>query len=500
MPYEAPAPVGVEATPGTLAPTPPVLDFRGNPKQEEFVFCPDPWVAFAGAIRSGKTVGACARVLFHAQIYPGSRILVGRKFFTDLESTTLKELFRLVAAQNGGSYRNPGPLVVRHQAGQGQHTLWIRTKGEPSEISCRPCAEIQKQLGLEISEYLLDQAEELEEEVFNHIHSRCSYWNAERTAKFKSRYGYPPRRWGTLTANPDPGWIKSMLFEENNGWRLFETTIEDNRANLGDEYIEDLYRRMPKDWCDRFLRGDWNIRGGAVYPEFNEDVHGIRSFPIPAHWPRFLAHDWGISSRHRCVWLWGAVDEYGRLYIVDELSVTDQIVSQVAGMVRDKTRMDRYWPVESDGGILCVMDPATKQRHGVTNRTIRDEYALHGIYGRDANNDVSAGLNKVAERLHIQPNGKAGLYIFKDRCPWLMKHIKTYQWIPPNAQGIAPGKPLKKNDDEVDTLRYLVMDVLESSSAAAPKSEESRDPYGDYILKTFMQGGARGRVDGGIIF
>jgi len=428
---------------------PPVLDFRGNPMQEEFVFCTEPNVAYAGAIRSGKTVGACARVLFHAQVYPGSQILVGRKFFTDLESTTLKELFRLIAAQNGGTARQPGPAVVRFEGGSGSFTVYLRTKGEPSVIHCRPCNEIGKQLGLEISEAFLDQAEELDEEVFNHITSRLSYWNAQRIAEFRQKYGYAPRKWVTLTANPDPGWIKSLLFEEQaKKWKLFETDIEKNRANLGPGFIEELYATHPAEWCDRFLKGDWNIRGGAVYKEFDESVHAIQSFRIPDHWSRFLAHDWGISDRHRCVFLWGAVDENGRLYVTRELSVTDTMVSKVAEAVHQITMEDPAWPRESDGALLAAMDPATNQRHG-TGRTVRDEFALHRILGHNANNDVNAGINKVMERLHIDGRyRKPGMYIFKDKCPRLIRGLKIYQWIPPNSDGIAPGKPIKKDDDE----------------------------------------------------
>lgn len=466
---------------------PPVLDFRGNPLQEEFVFSTEQRVAFAGAIRSGKTVGSCARILFHAQLYPGSRILVGRKFFTDLEGTTLKELFRLISAQNGGNYRMPGPLVVRYEGGSGSHTIWLRTKGDTSEITCRPCNEIGKQLGLEISEAFLDQAEELDEEVFQHIMSRMSWWNRERTAAFVARYGYQPKSWVTLTANPDPGWIKQLLFEDGvKEWKVFETDIEHNRANLGEGYIEDLYRRMPADWCDRFLRGSWDIRGGAVYKEFNEQIHCIKPFRVPAHWPRFLAHDWGISDRHKCVFLWGAVDESGRLYIVDELSISGKQVSQVAEIVHAKTREDQSWPLEPDGGILCVMDPATNQRHG-TGRTVLAEFGIHKIYGRNANNDVAAGINKVAERIHVDGKfRKPGMFIVKEKCPQLVRGLKLYQWIPPNAAGIAPGRPIKKDDDECDTLRYLVMDALEATSGGAPPPTDNKDPYGDFIMKTFM--------------
>ena len=57
----------------------PVLSFTHNKAQEKFVSSPDRRVAYAGAIRSGKTVGACARMLFLGELFPGSRFLIGRK-------------------------------------------------------------------------------------------------------------------------------------------------------------------------------------------------------------------------------------------------------------------------------------------------------------------------------------------------------------------------------------------------------------------------------------
>lgn len=476
----------------------PVLKFENNRVQEEFVFWPGRRVAYAGAIRSGKTVGACARKLFFCQLMPGSHFLIGRKDFNDLYNTTLKEMFRLISASNGGDWRTPGPLVVKYD---GQfHDLYLRTKGEPSVLHFRHLKEISKQLGVETSGYFIDQLEEVDEEVFSHIHSRMTWWNVERREKFKAQYGFYPQSFETLALNPDPGWTKGLMFdqddrdsvyyrEEQDRFKLFEADVEQNRKNLPPGWIEEQMRTHPKSWVDRFLRGSWDIRGGAVYEDFNEAVHGIEAFKIPGHWPRFISLDWGYN--HYCAVHWGAVDENGTLFIYDEYYDRGKLVSQVAATIHEKTKKHSAAPWADDsGGLLLWMDPATNQHHGVVERTVMGEFREHKIYGMKANNDVNAGINKVAERLKFdstcQPAITPKMFIFRKNCPNLIREFKLYVWQPPNAQGISSGRPVKKDDDACDSARYLVMAVLENTSQGAPPRNKNDDPYGDYILKHFM--------------
>jgi phage terminase large subunit len=458
-----------------------IISFKNNPLQGEFVFNPYRKSAYVGAIRAGKTVALVARVLWLCDKMPGSRFLVGRKRFTDLYNTTLKELFRIVAERNGGSYENPGPYVKKWD---GQfHDLYLQSG---SVIHCRHVDNIQNVLGVEISGYALDQAEEIDEEVFYHIDSRLSYWNEGRREAFKEKHGFYPKNFAMLLANPDPGWIKGLLIDsEKHDWKVYETDIEHNRANLGPDYIESLYRTHPKDWCDRFLKGSWDIRGGQVYKEFNEEIHAVDPCEIPAHWPRFLAIDWGIT--HRAVCLWGAVDEAGAVWIYKELSVTEHLVSQFAAKIFEMSAGDAVPRDETDKGILVWIDPATNQHHGVVDRTVKEEFALNKIYGTNANNSVDAGINKVAERLHVNPvTGKPLLYIFRT-CKWLIRSMKLYTWQPVNLQGVSSGKPIKKDDDEADCLRYLLMAVQEMTSDKAPPKKAQMSDYDAQILAQMMK-------------
>lgn len=477
----------------------PVLSFEKNRVQEEFVFWPGRRVAYAGAIRSGKTVGACARMLFLAELMPGSRFLIGRKDFNDLYNTTLKELFWLIAARNGGDWREPGPLVIKFD---GQwHDLYIRTKGEPSVFHFRHLKQISKQLGVETSGFFIDQIEEVDEEVFEHIHSRMTWWNAKRSADFQAAYGFQPRSFETLACNPDPGWIRSFLFnqedqnskyyrDERDRFKLFEADAEQNRANLPEGWIEEQERTHSRAWVDRFLRGDWNIRGGAVYEDFDEDVHGIQSFKVPAHWPRFIALDWGFD--HYCAVYWGAVNENSVLYVEDEYFERKKLVSEVAAEIKRKTARHTAAPRADDrGGLIVWMDPSTDQHQGIVERSIMGEFAENGIYGVKANNAVDVGINKVSERLKhdalAKPPIKPKLFIFRDKCPNLIQGMKTYIWQPPNSAGISTGKPVKKDDDACDGCRYLTMAVLETKSGGAPPRDDGTNPYDKMILEMMLK-------------
>src|ERR1019366_7444367 len=382
------------------------------------------------------------------------------------------------------------------------HDLYIRTKGEDSVLHFRHLKDISKQLGVETSGYFIDQVEEIEEDVFDHIHSRMTWWNNERREKFKRLYGFYPQSFETLACNPDPGWIKPFLFDqsdensrfyrdEQDRFELFEADVEQNRKNLPPGWIDEQTRTHAKSWVQRFLRGSWDIKGGAVYEDFDPDIHGIASFKIPAHWARFISLDWGTN--HPCAVHWGAVDEQSNLYVYDEYFAAGQIVSQGAEEIHKKTKMHNAAPrADEFGGLIVWMDPSTNQHHGVDDRTIMDEFRNHQVYGVNANNIVDAGINKVQDRLkhdaEAKPPIKPSLFIFKDKCPNLIQGMKVYIWQPANSQGISSGRPVKKDDDAVDSLRYLVMSVLETTSPGAKPRRKNKNEMDNYIMAHFMLG------------
>lgn len=475
----------------------PLIDFSNNEVQRDFVFSDNRKTAAIGSIRGGKTWGGSGRLMMISDLMPGSRFLVGRRDFNDLFNTTLKELLNFVSARNGGDWKTPGPYVD-HYDGQ-FHDLYIRTKGEPSVWFFRHLKEVGKQLGMETSGYFIDQFEEIDEEVYEHIISRKTWWNASRREEFRLKYGFYPKDFEMLTCNPDPGWVRGFLFEQEDQnskyytdprdrWSIFNFDIENNRKNLAPGYIEEMERRHSKAWVERFLRGSWDIKGGQIYEEFNENVHVIDPIPLRRHWLRFLALDWGYD--HPACALWGAVDERGTLYIYDELYGRKRLVSEFAADMHRMTKGHNAAPkADDEGGLLVWMDPSTDQHHGIGSRSVMGEFREHKIYGMPANNSVDAGINKVAERLKYdflaKPPVNPSLYIFR-KCVNLTRGMKLYVAQPANSAGISTGKPVKKDDDAVDALRYLTMAVLEAISGTHVRKRASPDDFSSYVFNKHM--------------
>jgi len=82
---------------------------------------------------------------------------------------------------------------------------------------------------------------------------------------------------------------------------------------------------------------------------------------------------------------------------------------------------------------------AIKQREAVA-WTVRDHDAQDGaelnalgIATKPAQKDVAAGIQKVAERIKMQPDGKPRLIVFRDKCPETAREMGKYQWLKKKA-------------------------------------------------------------------
>jgi hypothetical protein len=77
------------------------------------------------------------------------------------------------------------------------------------------------------------------------------------------------------------------------------------------------------------------------------------------------------------------------------------------------------------------------------------------------------------------PDGElaAPLLVVQASCEDLVDEIHTYRWKQPRGQRIdAPrAEPIKRNDDLLDALRYLVMSL--PMKAKAPRIEDDEDEH-----------------------
>lgn len=208
--------------------------------------------------------------------------------------------------------------------------------------------------------------------------------------------------------------------------------LEDN-PYLAPEYVENLKRSTPAGmWYDRAIRGLWCMAEGVIYEGFVMGTHVCEPFEVPADWPRFAAVDLGFDNPFVC--LWGATDHDGRLWIIDEHYEAGRLLSHHAEAI--KRRPPVQW---------IVRDHDAQEGAELEER---------GVYTVPAQKDVLAGIQKVASRLSVQPDGKPRLVIF-NTCANLVREIARYRW----REGAKKEEPLKQDDHAVDALRYMVMEL-----------------------------------------
>jgi hypothetical protein len=178
---------------------------------------------------------------------------------------------------------------------------------------------------------------------------------------------------------------------------------------------------------------------------------------LPDHWNKVGAIDPAISGISAV--LWGAVDDHDNIYIYNEVYELNKRVSDIAESIIAFDKLPYFY-----------IDPASKikaQRKMGELYSLFDEYLDNGIVTIPGENDVEAGINRVAEYFK---NGTLKIF---STCKNLIWELERYHWAEERETvgGITKAKPFKKHDHNCDALRYMVM-----SRAGAGKKDTRPEP------------------------
>lgn len=228
--------------------------------------------------------------------------------------------------------------------------------------------------------------------------------------------------------------FESWQFKTSDNPHIQRSEIKAAQDTLNDRYFRQEYEASFEDYT------------GLIWPEFDQKIHVIDPIVLPGHYERIAALDPAVMGTTAS--LAAYVDEDGGLFISEEYYEQNKRASEVAEVIKD--RADTWY---------C--DPAgnkkTENRKGVMF-SLFDEYAEHGMHMQSAQNDVTAGINRVAEYFKT---GK--IKVFRN-CTNLIRELERYHWSEEKetSNGILQPRPFKSNDHACDCLRYLVMSRFES--------------------------------------
>lgn len=215
--------------------------------------------------------------------------------------------------------------------------------------------------------------------------------------------------------------------------------------------------RMPEYERAARSKGIPALGSGVVYG-IDPDLIFINPIPIPTHWERVAAIDFGWEDPTAI--LWGAISPDGICYVYSEHYMTKTPYAIHASAIEERNRQVGY-------KIPMVCDPSGGGRSSTDGRQVREQYIEMGIKMKNAKNAIVAGHESVRHKMN---NGTLKIF---NTCTNVKQEQQKYCW--------DDGK-LKGSDHAMDALRYLIVSGLDIAEGP-PKHDEfqgNRNVSGKY--------------------
>ena len=436
--------------------------YKPQPHQVLFHKDPSPIKAVLGGFGSGKSLTTDAEVVDHVLSIPGSRFLITAPIIKQLEQAELPTILSLI----------PKALIRKHH--KKDNTLELIND---STILFYSSEDEQKMRSLNLSGYKIEEASGVKQSLFEQLPARLRLSVANKNYnKNLSHNAYLT----LICSNPANNWIRSEVLLKSN--KIYASTLDDphtlklissikmnnlNNCNqfsrdisyvnpymsthlhtsfmnkyLPDDFIKKAIKSHDAKWVDRFIYGSFDYADGAVYPTFRNAI--CEPFPIPAHFPRLVAMDFGGKDPTALIFL--AIDlQNGVVYAYDEYYVTSLNVKEHAKAIKPK--LDAI----PQGLMIRPLkaDPAGLQKQIATQRSLFDHYAEFGIFCTPAYNNINAGLSKVATYLET---GKLKIF---STCTNTIKEGSAYSY----DLDKTVDKPVGGFDHLMDCLRYAMVEL-----------------------------------------
>jgi len=281
----------------------------------------------------------------------------------------------------------------------------------------------------------------------------------------------------TNPGGPGHGWVKKMFIDPAPYGKTFDATdietgevlkypsghskagqslfkrkfiparLSDNPYLSREGDYEAMLLSLPEQQRKQLLEGDWDIKEGAAFTEFNRDIHVVEPFNIPTNWVKFRACDYGYGSYSAVLWF--AVSPSEQLIVYRELYVSKVLATDLADMINELEAQD--------GGMRYgVLDSSLWHKRGDTGPSLAEQMIMRGCRFRPSDRSKGSrvsGKNEIHRRLQVDEYTEEPRIVFFNSCT--------------NTVSQLPSIPLdKKNPEDVDTraedhlydaLRYGIM-------------------------------------------
>lgn len=420
-------------------------------------------VLLDGPAGTGKSLAALWRLHLAALNHPGARHLIVRKTAVSLGSTTLVTFEERVitdALKEG---------IVRWYGGSQKEAASYRYSNG-SRIVVGGMDKPEKVLSSDYDLVFADEAIELTVTDWEILGTRLRHGALPWQQQIAATNPAHPKHWLNQRANT-PTMVRLVSRHRDNPRYVNAdgTPTTEGAAYLGRlDNLTGVRRHRLRD-------GKWVAADGIIYEEWDDAVHLVDPFKVPADWQRWWSVDFGYTNP-QVIQCW-AEDPDGRLYLYREIYRTKRTVDQhAADILATCTEPDpdyehpegrpryahhgRIWTEPRPRAVICDHDA---EGRAVLEREL-------GLSTVAAKKDVTPGIQAVQQRHRPAGDGRPRIFIMRgalvavddelaelSRPTCTEEEIGAYVWAvkPGNAERLKE-EPVKEDDHGMDAKRYMV--------------------------------------------
>lgn len=307
-------------------------------------------------------------------------------------------------------------------------------------------------------------------------------------------------QWFSMTPVEGMSWVYDEIYLKGRdgvpGYHNTEISMDEN-PYISKEAVNEFLDGLDEN--ERKARGEGKFveMGGLIYKSFDPKPGGLhvidreglrfsRTVPIA------ISLDHGYNNPTAV--LWHAILPESRVITFHEHYLSGATVREHAQEIHRFNRANGITPA------LLVADPSIRNVQPLSGTSIQQEYIKFGLPFTLANNDVKAGIERVAGYLKPRAGGQPMWQCTRD-CTNLIKELGRYKWKTYTSKKLNARynnweEPHKLNDHAADSLRYFLMsrpDLDEMFAAANERSvpnmmiEGIPRPAGDFTVGQILR-------------
>lgn len=393
----------------------------GRCAQAEFLNITKRHSCFSGGYGNGKSYAASIKALILLTTFAKYRVAICRYSTVDLKRSTMSTFFKVCPPElydpaKGG---NRADSLNYLRLINGSEVFWMHLDD----------ADEQTVRGLEVNSVIVDQAEEISENIYNHLSARVGRWDVaevpQRLLDADPNWPMNPETgkpmcpaYMMILCNPDSElhWIYKRYHPDSlehlntykNRYEMVQASSTEN-PTLDPETLEEMMSNDPV-WVMRFVFGKWGIPGGAIHEvkpqsilEVGTDISEefIEQMLRSANLYRILDH--GETSPTCCLWL-AAWREW--FFVYREYYKPDALISDHR---REISALSKFQNGDPERYISNWIDPQCVKRESQKYGgfwSVADEYGDKKIdapplYWEPADNNELATRNRINEYLKV---------------------------------------------------------------------------------------------------